>query len=414
MSAPRGTTVSVRHVDEEKRPKKWGVFWNEYLPGHVGRPKARSKYYATEAEAETVAVLVRADLAQAHPAPLTASGRTNRTADAFATFAIDVWLPFAEKHTSGNTYKSYYNTIVNWIAPEEGHKRYPALGNALLTDEVFTTQCVFTYLEGLYTARVRRTMRARIRGVLNTCCKFAIQSGRLKVNPCRELGITLRDPNAVEPEPEANPYTPDEIKRIFDQLYASEDLCWQVFCLWQYHVGTRPGEASALKWTTVFLDRSKARIEFSYSEVEKRDKPPKTYERRDVDLTDELVTLLYRWRAVQAAECLRRGYPPPEYVFTTLSANRRAPRQLTRILPGGTIRMVITRTLKACGITGHTLYDFRHSFATSHLVQGWFRKITWVSKQLGHKTPETTKKHYYAYRDTTDSAGFANEIGGFK
>lgn len=105
-------------------------------------------------------------------------------------------------------------------------------------------------------------------------------------------------------------------------------------------------------------------------------------------------------------EAFRRGQPQPVYVFTS--------RRLARMLQGSTVRLVFGRTMKACGITGHTLYDFRHSFATSHLNEGWDRKLTWVSKQLGHKSPTTTAAYYYAFRDTTATRGFADEIRNWR
>jgi len=405
MSAPvRGTTVTVRFVNEEKRKHKWGVFWNEYTPGVVGKPKHRVRYLPTEADALDAQAIVRAELAQ--PVSLTTPVRTHRAADALAAFARDVWLPFVKGHKTGATYKSYFNTITNWIAPEAGHKRYPGLGNLLVTNEAFTTLRIHAYLEQLHAEGVSLSMRRRIKGTLSACCGFARTVGQLTVpNPCTDLGRHIKHQEEDDQETEANPFTPAEVTRIFDQLVAAEDLCWQVFFLWQYHVGTRPGEASALKWEKLDLDRKRAQIEWSYSTVEKRDKCPKTYQRRAVDLTAVLVEQLRVWRQRQRAEAFRRGQPVPEYVFTTARS---------RILPGGTVRAVFERTMTACGITGHTLYDFRHSFATSHLVLGWDRKLGWVSKQLGHSTPTTTQKHYYAYRDTAASQTFADEIGGWK
>jgi integrase len=403
----------VRRDDDPARKKPWGVFWNEYTAGRVGRPQQRAKFFATEAEAEETKRIVVAELAQ--PMPITAPVRTHRTADSLATFAEKVWLPFAKDRTAGTTYKGYKDCFNNWIAPESTHARYPGLGNVILSDTTLTKDIVIAYLEGLHAKKVSLSMRRRLKGALSACCGHAFYVGRLTLlNPCSKLGKKIAHKGERDADPEPNPFSPDEIAAIFDQLMAIESLYWQVYFLWQYHVGTRPGEAAALKWTALKLDRKRGRIEYAYCPVDKIDKDPKTHERRDVDLTAELVTLLVQWRAVQREVAFRRGYPSPEYVFTTEQPSRIAPRQLARILQGGTVRAVFTRTMKACGITGHTPYNFRDSFATSHLAMGWDRKLAWVSKQLGHSTPIITAKTYYAYRDTVASRTFADEIGSFK
>lgn len=413
MSSLRGTTVSVRRDPNPTRLKPWGVYWNEYPAGRTGRPKQRAKFCATEAEAQAIRAVVVAELAQ--PTVITTPVRTHRTADSLATFAREVWLPYAKEHTAGTTHKGYKDCVDNWLAPEATHPRYPGLGNVVLSDATLTKELVIGYLDGLYKQQVCLSMRKRLNAALSACCGHAFYIGRLKqINPCSKLGKKIRRKDERNADPEPNPFTPAEIAAIFDQLRAVEALEWQAYYLWQYHVGSRPGEASALKWTALTLDRKRGRIEYAYCPVDKIDKDPKTHECRDVDLTAELVGLLLQWRAVQREVAFSRGYPPPEYVFTTRSASRTAPRQLARILAGGTGRAVFTRTMKACRIPGHTPYDFRDSFATSHLALGWDRKLAWVSKQLGHATPIITAKTYYAYRDTVASQTFADEIGAFK
>jgi len=414
MTAPRGTTVTVRFVNEDDRPKKWGVFWNEYQAGRTGRPKQRSRYFATQAEAEEIKQGVLAELAQPTPA-VTAPVRTYRAADALAAFANDVWLPFVKARNAGATHRNYRDAFRNWIAPEAGHPRYPGLGNVLLRDDTLTTRTVVEYLEGLYAAGVSLSRRRRLKASLSACLAHARFVGLLtQANPCAQLGRKLRHKGEEVQEPEPNPFAPEEITAIFDQLNAVEELCWRAYFLWQYHIGSRPGEATAVKWDHLKLDLRRARIEKSYCAIDKIDKDTKTHEKRTVDLTAALVDVLLEWRVVQRETAFARGLKVPEYVFTTTLPARRAKRELTRITQSGNMRLVFERTMKACGITGHTPYDFRDSFATSHLVSGWDRKLAWVSKQLGHKTPLTTAKHYYAFRDTSATASFADEIGGWR
>ena len=140
------------------------------------------------------------------------------------------------------------------------------------------------------------------------------------------------------------------------------------------------------------FDQLKVRIALNWSPVGKCDKLPKTHERRRIDMTGLVADRLLAWRPVQRQELLRRGAKQTPYVFTS--------RRGARVLQGGTVRLVFARVMRACGIAGHTLYDFRDSFASHHLADDWYRKLTWVSKQLGHKHVSTTERPPWAIKRT--------------
>lgn len=403
---PRGTTFRIRYVDHPTRKAKWSVSWNVYTPGRTGRPAQRSAWFTTEADAEefrrrTIAAL-------AHAAAGAPTRKAPRRADSLAVLADD-WLARVQKQREAATYRSYAYVVKHYLAPEPGHKRYPGLGNLAVHDGVLTKKLIVEYLEDLYAQGVSLSGRRGVKRALSALCSYALFAGRLTgANPCAEVGRTIRQKGEATQEPQPNPFTPEEISRLFDQLAAAEDLPIRAFCRWQYDIGTRPGEATALQWSAIDFVRKRAHIRASYCTTACRDKDPKTHEVRWVDLTDAVVELLLEWRAAQRQEAFRSGLPAPVYVFTTRLVARHTV-ELARIKPGGNIQLILARVFKACGITGHTLYDFRDSFATSHLVNAWDRKIGWVSKQLGHKTPLTTAAHYYAYRDTRASRGFADE-----
>ena len=50
------------------------------------------------------------------------------------------------------------------------------------------------------------------------------------------------------------------------------------------------------------------------------------------------------------------------------------------------------RVLRNAGLVGHRLYDLRHTFASELLAR--CAPITYVSHQLGHRSPDTTLKFY--------------------
>lgn len=422
----RGTTVSVRHAPTEGRKLTWAVCWNEYEPGRTGRPKQRTKWYATQAEAEQVQAIVEAGLAQ--PLPITAPVPVHRTADSLAALAgfdygydrsldrkgegpqYTGWLKYVQSTTQAATLKNYRDCIKSYIAPPKEHKRYPGLGNLIISDKTSTMPVFFEYLEQLYEDEVSFAMRLRLKATLSAFCGYMILTGKLTIgNPLSMLGTKIRHLDETEEVAEPNPFSGDEITRIFDQLEANEDECWIVYFLFLFQAGVRVGEAAALKWDHVDLDARTALIEFSYSDAAGKDKTTKTYEKRTLQLNTEIVRRLAKWKVTQAERFMRSAKGRSLYVFTT-------PR-LARALPSGSMRQVFTRTMKACRITvgtdtqaDHTPHNFRDTFATSHLRQNWDQKLPWVSQQLGHKTPETTRQFYYKFRPTAASACFADDI----
>lgn len=423
---PRGTTVRVENrTHEEGRKKPWAVFWNVYKPGFAGRPKQVSEWWATEAEAELFAAKLRAGLSEAAATPTAQKLRAIHPANTFGALAgydysfdartetppaYDGWLRHVQDQREGNTLRGYADCVKNWMAPPKGHKRYPGLGHLIISDATCTSKVFADYMNELHAKGASLAMRKRVKTALSAFCTWAKFAGRLSGdNPCASLGRMLRKKGEAEKKPEPNPFSGDEVSRIFDQLEASEDSCWVVYFRFLNDVGCRVGEAAALKWTALDLDKRKGRIELAWSDPDKADKLPKTHEVRSVDLSQRVVDLLLKWKVEQAKEAFRRfGQKAPVYVFTT-------PRQ-ARILPGSG-DAVLARTLKACKIPsgkrvpgGHTAHDWRDTFATSHLIGNWDRKLAWVSKQLGHATPRTTETYYYKYRDTSASASFADEI----
>jgi integrase len=399
--APRGTTMTIRRDADPTRKAPWGVFWNEYKAGHVGRPKQRSAWFATEADAQTFRAATLAALASDVPVPL-APAVAHRVAGSFAALAPD-WLSDVESDREDATHASYADTVKNWLAPAPDHARFPGIGTLLVGNTTMTTVAIKAYLKGLQRNGASLACRHRCQRAISAFCTWAKGAGYLTIdNPAFGLGRVLRHKDDVlGDDEEVHPFTLEQMAEIFDVIASSEEDYLPYF-QFLHDVGPRPGEAAALKWTALDLGRRKAKIELSYAPKTRKDKRPKTHEVRTVDLTTRVVELLLWWRAEQRREAMRRGRPVPVYVFTT--------RRLARILQDGNIQLVTRRVLDAAKVEGHRLYDFRHTFATSHLSVDWVRKLEWVSRQLGHKTPATTIDHYYAYRPSDATAGFADEI----
>jgi len=401
MARPRGTTFSIRFVNDDFRTLKWGVFWNVYEPGRL-RPRPKATFFATEGDAQEFQQRTLAALADTTiPAPMVEIPR--RAVNSLSAVA-DAWLTHVHDQREAATHRSYQGLVDHYLAPPPTHRRYPGLGDVIVSDATLTPKVIADFLTELHRGGVSLSMRRRVHRGLSSFCTYARFEGRLTgTNPCHDLGRLIRRKGEEDHAPTPNPFTQDEITRIFDQLEACEPD-WLSYFQFLYDTGVRPGEAAALKWTAIDFERLKVQIELSWSPAAQADKLPKTHERRLIDLTDLAADRLLAWRPIQRQALLRRASQQTPYVFTSRRGARR--------FQDGNVRLVFARVMTACAITGHTLYDFRDSFASHHLSESWDRKLPWVSQQLGHKQVSTTAQYYYAYRPSPASRGFANEIRG--
>jgi integrase len=158
------------------------------------------------------------------------------------------------------------------------------------------------------------------------------------------------------------------------------------------YTGLRVGEALALRWTDVDLERATLRVEHSMATVDGMrvlGEPKTEKSRRAVDLPPEAVAALTRQRKLQMSEQARAGAAgvpwlnPHGLIFT---ASYGAPAS------DSTVRTEFYRLLKAAGLPPMRLHDLRHSCATIELAAG--APLVAVSEQLGHSKPSITLNVY--------------------
>jgi integrase len=113
---------------------------------------------------------------------------------------------------------------------------------------------------------------------------------------------------------------------------------------------------------------------------------PKNHERRDVDLTEDLVELLGAWWGELGKPDDSTLVFPGETPSGYLSATTVLRRELYPALKAAGIPRV--------GPTGEkrTFHSFRHTYAKRALENG--RRITWLSRHLGHSSLKVTTDIY--------------------
>lgn len=72
-------------------------------------------------------------------------------------------------------------------------------------------------------------------------------------------------------------------------------------------------------------------------------------------------------------------------------------------------RLVMSDALRALGIRHRPTYNTRHTFATLAIMAG--ANPLWLSRQLGHTTPQTTFRAYARWIDAAASQAEAQKIG---
>ena len=221
----------------------------------------------------------------------------------------------------------------------------------------------------------------KVRAVLHTMLNDAVALRLISANPV----IRMRRGTASggDTAKDIRPLTAEELDRLLKSAKRSTPEVATLF-MFLGRTGARPGEALALVWDDIDFEKRQVRIERNLSRSGIG--TTKTGRSRLVDLSSELVEALKSHRAAAEAQALRLGLGADglsEIVF---------PKSAERYYDIGQVRKLFRRAMKSAGISGHVLYDLRHSFAT-HLLAASV-PVTYVAAQLGHSKPTTTLQYY--------------------
>jgi integrase len=164
--------------------------------------------------------------------------------------------------------------------------------------------------------------------------------------------------------------------------------------------GLRRGEALALRWCDIDLDRAKLRVECSIEQTKTgtRLKAPKTvHGRRIVSLAPWIVGDLRAHRKAQLEQRLRLGQgqlADDALLFPTLEGTPRNPDKFSKEWARAAARL---------GLPGVTFHALRHTHA-SQLIAAVMDVLT-ISRRLGHGSPTITLGVYgHLFSNTDDQA----------
>jgi integrase len=225
---------------------------------------------------------------------------------------------------------------------------------------------------------VSPSTRAKHVRVLGACLAAAVAHGYAARNPVRQLPKAER-PRAERKE--AAYFENEELPRLFAEV--SPGLFTTLFQL-ALKTGMRQGELLALTWADVDLGEGIVRVRRTITDGHVS--LPRNHERRDVDLTADVVSLLGTWwgelgrpaddRLVLPADT-RSGYLAPTTILRRELYPAMARAGIARVGPTAEKR---------------TFHSFRHTFAKRALESG--RQIIWLSRHLGHSSLSVTTDIY--------------------
>jgi integrase len=269
-----------------------------------------------------------------------------------------------------------YETIIDaYIAPHIGGTRLQDLKGAHL-NRLYATLAESGRKNGKPLAA--KSIR-NVHTLLHRAFRDAIKWDLLARNPAEAA-----DPPKLA-RPTARFWTATELGAF---LRATADD--RLSALW-YVIGTtglRRGEALALRWSDLDLERGRASVSRTLGWVDKKPAftTPKTdRSRRTVALPRETIAALRNLHKRQAAERLAAGalWADLDLVFSLEDGSP---------LPPGRVTKLFGRAVERAGLPALSPHGLRHSWATMALGEGVQTKI--VSDALGHSSVSITADIY--------------------
>jgi integrase len=289
------------------------------------------------------------------------------------------WLTSLER--KGTTVNSYRSTIA-YAADVLGRKPVRRIG----------VQDIGEFNKHLREVHVRRpdgtgehvdvplsaSTRAKHLRVLGACLSSAVSHNYAGRNPVTDLKPAEK-PRAARKE--AAYFTDEDLPRLFAEVTPG---VFRTLFLTALKTGMREGELIGLTWADVDLSAAVARVRRTCTDGIVHE--PKNHERRDVDLTPEVVDMLGAWWG-------ELGKPVDDQLVFPGDGR-------DGYLVNGTIlKRELDPAMERAGVprvgpTGEkrTFHSFRHTFARIALENG--AELTWLSRHLGHSSTAVTDRVY--------------------
>jgi len=268
-----------------------------------------------------------------------------------------------------STLKRYQGLLNTHILPAFGSLPLSAVDRAKVREVVTVMND-----QGLKPKTIKNALLA-----LSAMYTDAIEDGHVQHNPALKPSKLIQTPKRGE---QVHVFTYEEECRI---LQTAHEHCphYYPFILCLFRTGMREGEAVALRPEDVDLQERYVCVQRNFTAGQLSD-TPKSRQRRTVDLSSDLVTVLKDYLVVREAEAMLGGQSSEGWLFTTLQGE---------IIRSNNFRDRIWKPLlKAAGLPYRWVHATRHSYATRMIMSG--ANLVYVQKQLGHSSIQITVDLY--------------------
>ena len=290
---------------------------------------------------------------------------------------LEAWLSDTLPSTvRPSTVASYTSLTRQHIIPGLGHHRLDKL----------TAVHIRAFLKGKaseISARTGRPLSARTTQYLHAVLRLALEQARRDDLVVRNVAGLVAGPRVQRVE--ITPLTPAEAAQLF--VHAASDRLGPLWLL-VTALGLRRGEALALHWQDVDLERGHLQVKATLQRLGGslvREQMPKTKSsRRTLPLPQLVVEALRTHRASQVQERLAAPlWADDALVFTTGVGTPLEPRNVLRSFHSLCDRAQVRRV---------RIHDLRHAAASFMLLQGVDMRV--VMGTLGHSRLATTSDLY--------------------
>lgn len=285
---------------------------------------------------------------------------------------IDKHAKIALKRSSWTNYEVM---LKRHLLPHLGDQRLDRITPRMVADLM-----VQKILKGLHSKTVKN-----IKNCLSSVLAYAHHpDGFIDRNPV--LGLRVPKPEGEMPAREPDPFTREE-RRILEEVYREHFPDHYPLIVTAFRTGLRMGELAGLQWGDIDFHHRTARIQRNV--VHGRITTPKTRSgRRDVRLTNQVLTELQKLRKKRKEEALRKGWQSvPEWVFCNEHGNPLDPDNFRK--------RVWNPAMEKSGLRRRTPHDMRHTYATLRLSKG--DPLAEVAKEMGHSSAHITFNTYYKW-----------------
>lgn len=353
--------------------KRWRVVWR--VPGDDGIAVQKSKSFSSYRDAEEYMSAMEDDLRR---------GRYRRPEDAKRTVGEVARLWFASKvNIRSSTLNRYRRDWAHYVEPRWADMPLSSVQPVAVqawVEQLRNGTAPTTV--GMRVALSPNSIRAIVRVVLGGVMGYAVKQGWADSNPVDAVSL----PRITSKSDDMHLLTIGEVERL---AQAAENVGkrddsrhWEngAIIRWQAYVGTRIGEALALRVGDVDFERRRARVRETWSDGD--DEPvlalPKNGHERTVAWPEALEPALRRL-------CSERGRD--RFLFA-------APRGGAWSVRNWRNR-VWAPALKASGLEPHvTIHDLRHTYASLAIRAG--ADVKTLQAQLGHSSAAMTLDVYAA------------------